>query len=339
MKIAVIGATGMLGHHTAIAVVNRGHELTIVHRNTSDISKLQHLPFISRIADLTDEETMFDALSQVDAVINCAAPYPTEPKSWKEEVQHSLSTMDKFYRACNQPHIKKIVYLGAAIALPKDPKGEQATEALNYHSMPSDKNPYLQSKWAMEQQALAKAKEGLPVVIGIPSMTFGEFDYGPSTGQLLVGVANQSIPGYVNGKRNVIYAGDAGIGLTLACEKGTPGERYLFTGHNVSMAELVSLMANVSSSPPLKSIPLLIAKLVSRIQLLKYKYGKGELPKISDTAIAVMSSGQYLNGSKAERELGFKASYSLKDTIEHAYLWFDKAGYIHREKTNSDTIS
>lgn len=339
MKIAVIGATGMIGHHTAIAVVNRGHELIIVHRASSDISKLHHLPFISVIADLDDEQAMFDAFSNVDAVINCAAPYPTEPKPWQEEVQSALSKMDKFYNACNQQHIKKVVYLGAAIALPKHPQGKEGTEELSYLNVPRDKNPYLQSKWAMDKQAQNKAKAGMPVVIGIPSMTFGEFDYGPSTGQLLVGVANQSIPGYVNGKRNVIYGGDAGVGLVLACEKGRSGERYLFTGQNITMQQLVSLMVKTTSAPPLKAIPLFVAKIVSRIQTLKYKYGKGEQPKISETAIAVMSSGQYLDGSKAEKELGFKATQNIEETIANAYSWFKKVGYISQKTSQSDSSS
>jgi hypothetical protein len=32
MQVAIIGATGMLGHHAAEAVVAAGHELTVVHR-------------------------------------------------------------------------------------------------------------------------------------------------------------------------------------------------------------------------------------------------------------------------------------------------------------------
>jgi dihydroflavonol-4-reductase len=182
----------------------------------------------------------------------------------------------------------------------------------------------------MDNQAKNKAKEGLPVVIGIPSMTFGEYDFGPTTGQLLVGIANQSLPGYVQGDRNVIYAGDAGLGLTLACEKGKPGERYLFTGSDVSMEQLAALMAKISNVPMPKSIPLLVAKIVSKIQILKYKRFNGDLPKVSDTAIAVMSSGQFLDGRKAQRELGFKSTHSLEQTIQKAYNWFVAEGYIQK---------
>lgn len=318
----------MIGHHTAATVLERGHELTVIHRASSNLDKLNDLTFQSAVADLSDESALIAALSQVDAVINCAAPYPVEPISWQDEVRRSLTAMDSFYSACEQADLKKIVYLGGAIALQKRDDGSPADEHDEYQQAPSNKNPYLQAKWAMDNQAIQKAQQGLPVVIGIPSMSFGEFDYGPSTGQLLVGVANQTLPGYVQGKRNVIYAGDAGLGLVLACEKGQAGERYLFTGTNISMDELVAIMSRICGKPKPKTLPLAVAKLVSKIQTFKYKRLKGDLPKVSDTAIAVMSSGQFLNGNKARKELGFEATHSLDDTIAKAYTWFVDNGYI-----------
>jgi len=334
MKIAVIGATGMIGYHTAASVIERGHELTVIHRQSSDLSKLGHLLYHSACADLSDEQALIEALSNVDAVINCAAPYPSAPISWQDEVQRSLSIMEVFYRACGHVDLHKIVYLGGAIALRKHPQGLAGDETLEYDSQPSNKNPYLQAKWAMDAQAKRKAEEGLPVVIGIPSMTFGDHDYGPSTGQLLVGIANQTLPGYVKGRRNVIYAGDAGLGLVLACEKGVVGERYLFTGTNVSMDDLVAKMCAISDAPSLKTIPLFVAKAVSSLQRYKYRWLNGELPVISDTAIAVMSSGQFLDGSKAQQDLGFKATLSLDQTLHKAYQWFIEEGYIKPKRAS-----
>ena len=33
MRIAIVGATGMLGHHTAVAALRAGHEVIVVYRN------------------------------------------------------------------------------------------------------------------------------------------------------------------------------------------------------------------------------------------------------------------------------------------------------------------
>jgi dihydroflavonol-4-reductase len=329
MKIAIIGATGMIGHHTAIAALERGHELVIVHRKSSDLGSIGNLKFSSAIADLNDRKALREAFKGVDAVINCAAYYPTEPLPWRTEVETAVSQTENFYAACSEADLQKIVYLGAAIALPKHPSGQPGTEELIYSDRPPDKTPYVQVKWVMDFMAREKAKSGLPVVIGIPSMCFGEFDYGPSTGRLIVEIAKRSIPGYIRGDRNVIYAGDAGLGLILACEKGKIGERYLFTGVNISMDELVPLIARIADVPaPKKTIPLVAAKLISKFQENRFKLLGGELPRLSSTAIAVMASGQFLNGDKARNELDFSCRLNLNETISRALRWLTQNGYI-----------
>jgi nucleoside-diphosphate-sugar epimerase len=131
-------------------------------------------------------------------------------------------------------------------------------------------------KWAQDALALAKTRGGLPVVIGIPSMTFGEYDPGNGTGRFMLEMADGTFPGYVAGNRNVIYAGDAGRGLVRVSEDGIVGERYLLTGENLTMQQLMSLIADVTGGKPQpKEIPLRIAKLVSDLQTLRYKYLNG----------------------------------------------------------------
>ncbi len=328
MRIAVLGATGMLGQHAARAMLARGHELTVVHRASSNLSSLADLKYRSATADLNDATSLERALGEVEAVINCAAYYPTVPRPWQAEVATAIRQMDHFYAACARHALKKIVYLGGAIALRRHPQGEPGDETLEYTEGPQDGNPYLQVKWAMDAQARRKSHEGLPVVIGIPTMSFGEHDPGSTTGRLVVEVANRTLPGYVRGKRNVVYAGDAGIGLVRCCEAGRAGERYLLTGSNVTMDELIEKIARLAGAPVPRAIPLPVAKMAASVQSFRYRYLKGPPPKVDATAIAVMSAGQFLNGAKAERELGFRAQVSLDETLQRTLEWFRRTGKV-----------
>ncbi len=337
MRIAVLGATGMLGHHTAIAALESGHELTIIHRRGSDLSKIADLDCRTVVADLDNAAALTEALSDVDAAINCAAYYPTKPRPWRDEVATATAQMARFYDACAAGSLQKIVYLGGAIALPKHPDGIPGDENLDYPGPPPTKNSYVRVKWAMDRQAAERAQAGLPVVIGIPTMSFGEYDFGPSTGTLLTKVANQDLPGYVRGNRNVVYAGDAGRGLVLALERGRPGERYLITGSDVSMDELVALMARIAGVATPKALPMAAARVVGAVQAWKYKLFGGDPPVISETAIAVMSGGQFLSGDKAARELGYQPTLGLEETIERAYRWFESVGYIDAQPTKSNS--
>lgn len=327
MRIAIIGATGMIGHHTALAAQSAGHEVVVLHRPNSKLAQISDIAGERRVATLDKRQWMERALEGIDAVINCAGYYPTAPRHWQAEVKTATQQMQKFYDACAVHSLSKIVYLGGAIALPKNSDGSPGHADLRYRSAPRNKNAYVQVKWAMDELALQQAEKGLPVVIGIPSMTFGEFDAGPTTGQLVTGIANGTLPAYVKGQRNVIYAGDAGRGLLACAEKGRPGERYLLTGENTDMDALVTLISNITQQTAPKAAPLAVAQFMNKLQTLGFKLG-GPLPQVSETAIAVMSAGQHLDGTKAYKELGFKAQSNIENAIQKAYRWFQTEQYI-----------
>ena len=66
----------------------------------------------------------------------------------------------------------------------------------------------------------------------------------------------------------------------------------------------------------------------SQLQELRYHLVGGEPPKLSATAIAVMSAGQFLDGAKALRVLGYQPEVPLRRGIERALAWFRQVGYI-----------
>ncbi len=327
MKLAVLGATGMLGRHTLRAGIEAGHQCIALYRSAEGLRRLEGLPLEPRQADMADPAMLRKALSGVDAVVNAAAYYPKVPRPWREEVARATGLMAGFYAAAAAAGVGRIVYLGGAIALPRRADAAPADGSERYVRQPSNHNPYLQVKWALDEQALQQAALGAPVCIGIPSMTFGEYDYGPTTGQLIVGIARGTLRHYVRGKRNVVYGGDAGRGLLMAAERGVAGERYLLTGTNTDMDTVVALIARLSAQPAPRPTPLPIAKLAAAVQKFRYLYLGGKVPTISETAIAVMSAGQHLDGSTSEARLGYRPRVDLEDGIARSLDWFRKQQY------------
>ncbi len=328
-KIGVIGATGMLGHHVAKCIQSDPENtLTAIHRPTSDLSSISDLKYLSSIADLNNRESLIESFKDLDYVLNCGAYYPTVPKSLKDEIKVARHQMNNFIDAVRESGIKKALYLGGSIAIPKAKNGI-ANEDENYVASPKSTSAYVQVKWMMDKMAQEAGKKGIPIVIGIPSMTFGEYDFGPSTGRIITNTVNQTLPGYVNGNRNVVYAGDAARGLLSACLHGNIGDRYLITGENIAMEDLLQkiiAIAGIDKMP--KEVPLGLAKLVSKIKMTKYKLFGGEVPLLNDTAIAVMSAGQFLNGDKAKNELGYEPKTSIHETIKRTIEWFKQNNYI-----------
>lgn len=331
MKIGIIGGTGMLGHHLAIAAQLRAYQVTVIHRNNSDLSRISDLTFESRIADLNDRGSLIRAMQGLDFIANCAAYYPTLPKPLSQEIKTARLQMQFFLDAVKEARVQRALYLGGAIAMPKAKSGP-GHENLFYEKAPENTAPYVQVKWLMDKMAREAAEAGLPIIIGIPPMTFGEYDYGPTTGRLITDLANQELPAYVRGDRNVVYAGDAGRGLLLALERGRFGERYLLTGHNTNTDELVAAICKKAGVPTLKKVlPLWLAKLISRLQEIRYTLLRGDAPKLSSTAIAVLAGGQHLDGSKAREELGYEPDLTVEEAIDRAYHWFIKENYIYKK--------
>lgn len=328
MKLGIIGGTGMLGHHIAIAATFKQYEIVIIHREGSDLSKVSDLTFESRVADLNDRGSLINAFKGLDFVVNAAAYYPTLPKPLAEEIKIARLQMQFFIDAVKEGHIKRALYVGGAIAIPKSKSGI-ADESGLYIQSPENTAPYVQVKWMMDEMARTAAAAGLPIVTGIPSMTFGEYDYGPTTGRLIVELANQTLPAYVKGDRNIVFAGDAGKGLLLALEKGRFGERYLITGENTNTDDLVALICKKAGVKTLeKTLSIKLAKLISKVQEIKYTLFRGTPPTLSSTAIAVLANGQHLDGSKAKDELGYMPELSADDAVHRAFNWFKKEKYI-----------
>lgn len=77
MRIAIVGATGMLGHHTAFAA---GHEL-LVYRNSQSLERLGDLRYEARHADLDDLPALTRALQGADAPATTRPRVPGAKKS------------------------------------------------------------------------------------------------------------------------------------------------------------------------------------------------------------------------------------------------------------------
>ncbi|RKQ42369.1 nucleoside-diphosphate-sugar epimerase [Roseivirga pacifica] len=328
MKIGILGGSGLLGHHIAIQALLHQHELVLIHRANTDQSKIADLTYESRIADLNDRGSLIRAFAGLDAVVNAAAYYPTIPKPLAQEVKTARLQMKFFLDALSENKIAKALYVGGSIAIPKR-TDRQANEGDIYTKVPELNSAYLHVKYLMDEMAREAGKDGIPIVVGIPTMTFGEYDFGPSTGRLITAVANQKLPAYIHGERNVVFGRDAGRGLLYALEKGTAGERYIIGGHNTDIKTLVELICQKAEIPLLeKTMPLRLAKIISKFQETRYALFRGELPTLSDTAITVLSQGQHLNMVKAKKELGYEPELDLQDTINLTYNWFKKVGYV-----------
>lgn len=327
MKIAVLGATGLIGQHTARAVLARGHELRVVHRPGSALKGYEGMAIETAAADLDDRASLAAAFGGVDAIIHCAGYYPKAFDQLDQDLLIARRQMENFCAAAKASGASKVVYITAASVLNKPAAAPMADETMRFTTAPDRSNPFRLIKWEMEQIAEQAIADGLPLVYAIPSMVFGEHDYGPTAGRMIVGIANGTLRNIVACQRNIIAGPDLAEGLMRCLEAGRIGERYILAGENIEFETLANKIAAAARVAPPKRVPFAVALTMAHLQNLRFRL-TGQEPKIKLTELRMIAAGKYLDTGKATRELGFTATTSVDQAIADALAWFRIYGYI-----------
>ena len=186
---------------------------------------------------------------------------------------------------------------------------------------------YKRSKFQAEQCALKFASDGLPVVIVNPSTPVGDLDLKPTpTGQIIVDYLTGKMPAYVDTGLNLIDVRDVAAGHLLADERGEPGRRYILGNRNVSLKEMLDMLAEITGRPKVRvRLPHWIPLTVGALSTGMARLTRGE-PRVSFESVRMSQKRMYFDPSRARSEIGLPAS-SVPDALERAVAWFRDHGY------------
>ena len=162
------------------------------------------------------------------------------------------------------------------------------------------------------------SRPGLEVVALNPSLLLGPGDTrGSSTGDVLRFLKRQ-IPFVPTGGISFVDVRDAAVAFVAAAERGRPGERYLLGGPNWTFATFFGRLERLAKvAGPKLRVPGTWAKFGAGV-LESFAEWRGTTPSVDVATVEMSEHFWYLDASKAERELGFKArdpQETLMDTI------------------------
>jgi dihydroflavonol-4-reductase len=135
------------------------------------------------------------------------------------------------------------------------------------------------------------------------------------------------MPGYVDTGLNLVHVDDVAAGQLLAAERGKFGERYILGGENMTLAEILALVARaVGRRPPALKIPYAVvlplaagAEMMARVT--------GRQPFITLDGARMARKKMYFSSARAIRELGY-APRPAREAIADAVAWFEANGYL-----------
>jgi dihydroflavonol-4-reductase len=327
MKTAlVLGSTGCIGNNVLRACLDAGWTVRAFHRASSKTWMLEGLDVEHAIGDLQDPTSMIAAMRGCDVIFHAAAYYPLHSLNMAASLSKAVREMRNVLCASAEAGVGRLVYTSSLTTVGPPSEANRLADERDFYLPGSTNSAYFESKWAMEAEAWRAAAEGLPVVIVNPTAVFGPWDVKPTTGEILLNVAQGRLPIWLDLRVNVIDARDVGRGHVLAAEHGRIGQRYMLGGENYALREALIVAAQEARvRPPRWKVSLGLVR-----SLVKIGEALGRLPLVRPLPLEhfkTLSEWRALNVNKARSELGLETR-PLADTVRDTLAWFREYGYL-----------
>src|SRR3984893_18671131 len=328
-KVLVTGATGFIGSAVAKALCEAGFAVRATALPTSARHHLAGLDLDFYEGDLRDPSSARTAMVDIQYVFHLAADYRLWARKSSEILKNNVLITRNVMEAALRARAERIVYTSSVATLALDPHVGGAADETKPLSEEQGIGAYKRSKIAAERLVeQLVANEGLPAVIVNPSTPVGPRDVRPTpTGRIIVEAAKGRIPAFVDTGLNLVHVDDVAAGHLLALRHGRIGERYILGGENLTLAEILAMIARlVGRSPPRIRLP--------RAAIFPIAYAAEAVahltrrePFVTVDGLRMAKQRMFFTSAKAERELGFCARPAIT-ALADAIAYFRAQGVI-----------
>jgi dihydroflavonol-4-reductase len=326
MTTLVTGASGFLGSHVARQLVSRGENVRVLMRPSSTNRAVGDLSLEYVTGDLRDVASLDRALTGVQYVFHVAADYRLWARKSRDIYDSNVGGTKNLLAAAKRAGIEKLIYTStvATIAVDRPQLPTEATDA----KLEEMVGHYKRSKWMAEREVLNAAKEGLPVVIAMPTTPVGPGDWKPTpTGKIILDFLNGKMPGYVETGLNFVSVEECAEGHLLVGELGKAGERYLLGAENLTLKAMLDALSKITGLPaPKLKIPHGVALGVAYMNTA-FSRLIGKEPQIPVEGVKIAQHMMFVDCTRAQRELGFKPG-PVAAALERAVRWYEANGYV-----------
>ena len=317
-----------MGSHLVRLLLSMGHRVRVLARSAQSTTILDGLQVEVVAGDLTDRPSLLAAVDGCQRVFHCAADYRLWSRNYRELYRNNVDGTDNLLRACKDRGVAQVVYTSsvAAIGIPGGGKpGDEQTPVCLDDMI----GHYKRSKFLAQQVAQQYAQRGYPVFIVNPSTPVGSHDWKPTaTGKIIVDFLNGRMPAFVDTGLNLVAVEDVALGHWLAVEKGEPGRLYILGNQNLTLRQILEILAKLSRRPPPRvQLPYGLVYALAWIENLISAGVLNQEPKIPLEGVKMARKKMWFCNDRAQKELGFKPT-SVEQALSRAIDWYHSHGYI-----------
>lgn len=323
----VTGGAGFIGSHLVGLLAARGERVRVVERPGADVA---HLPAEVEVAwaDIRERDAVERALRGGRLVYHLAA----NPNLWARDRSE--------FDAVN--HRGAVHVLDAALAAGAERVLHVSTESILTRARaegPIDEDvriglsdavgPYCRSKLRAEDEAMARARAGMPVVVANPTMPVGPGDRGMSPpSRLIRDFCLGRLPARMDCTLNLIDVRDVAEGLVRTMESGKPCRRYLLGGENLTLLELLRHLSALTGVPvPGWRVPYPVGLAVAFASEAWADLVTGRPPKATVTGVRLTRRTMHFDATRSLADLGLSPR-PIRRSLADAVAWLRETGRI-----------
>lgn len=294
-------------------------------RSQAGMEKVKALGATPVPGDLTDPDSMREAMRGCDVVFHVAAMYEVGARYARQMEVVNVQGARNVFETAMEVGVAKIVYTSTA-AVHGDTKGRMVDET---HQIPFEQlkssTVYEQTKWrAHHEVALPMIREGAPIIIVESGGVFGPEDHSV-VGDLLELYVRGRLPVFPDRDTafTLTYVDDTAEGHILVAEKGRIGESYILGYQPMTLGQFADLWAKVSGRPRIAlKLPSALVRpswpLMALIEMLI------PLPAmLSGEAVRSVGTTWIVSCKKAQDELGWKPR-PVEEGLKLTFDWLNK---------------
>jgi|GEM_PF-4054361 len=313
MHAYVTGATGCIGYHLVRELLKEGWDITVLHRQTSDISIFRELSVRLSAVDLYDIDSVRRSIKKdAGAIFHVAGnvSHQKDPRQWKDNVLTTRNLVE----VALEKGVSRFIYTSTGATLPYYGR-------MNEGFIEKIRSGYIRTKKQGELEVLKGVERGLHGVILQPVIVIGEYDFHR---HYSVFFEEEDLRVAIPGKLEFCDAKKIARAHIEAFYHGQNGENYVLGGEYLTWFDFLAIVAKITGAkPPIFTAPKWLLYVVAFAQTVWGKITQ-KPPKLTVELVSLLGGEERVStGDRLRTQRDLHHFYEEGDTERVCRRCFD----------------
>lgn len=319
--ILVTGATGLIGSHLILRLIQRKDDFIALKRNSSDTNKVKKIfsyyfdnyeELFSKIkwknADILDYNELHSIVKDIDYVYHCAAIVSFEKKKKDIILKNNIEGTKNIVDLAIQHKVKKLCHVSSIAAL--GDKNDIITEK-TIRANSEENSTYSKSKYLSELEVWRGIAEGLNAVIVNPSVVLGSGNWKNGSSSIFYKI-HKGLNFYTEGITGFVDVRDVVEVMIKLQNSDITNQRFIINSNNISYKEIFTKIAHcLEKKPPKYQANKFLIDFAWRLDKMKSILPFQKHIFTKEIALSSLTKSYY-------------SSEKLLKNIEHEFISFEK---------------